>query len=66
MFIVAIQYNTIQYNTINLFKEGSAINYYSFLTHGPQKINKWTNKFRRQKANKFIYIYTKETIFKVV
>ena len=65
MFIVAIQYNTIQYNTITLFKEGSAITYYSFLTYGPQKINKEINKFRRQKANKFIYIYTKETIFKV-
>ena len=30
------QYNTIQYNTITLFKEGSAITYYSFLTYGPQ------------------------------
>ena len=45
MFIVAIQYNTIQYNTIQyntitLFKEGSAITNYSFLTYGPQKINK--------------------------
>ena len=27
---------TIQYNTITLFKEGSAITYYSFLTYGPQ------------------------------
>ena len=27
--------NTIQYNTITLFKEGSAITYYSFLTYGP-------------------------------
>ena len=61
------QYNTIQYNTIqyNTIQEGSAITYYSFLTYGPQKINKEINKFRRQKANKFIYIYTKETIFKV-
>ena len=25
----------IQYNTITLFKEGSAITYYSFLTYGP-------------------------------
>ena len=25
----------IQYNTISLFKEGSAITYYSFLTYGP-------------------------------
>ena len=33
-------YNTIQYNTITLFKDGSAITYYSFLTYGPQKINK--------------------------
>ena len=32
-----IQYNTIQYNTITLFKEGSAITYYSFLTYGPRK-----------------------------
>ena len=31
---------TIQYNTITLFKEGNAITYYSFLTYGPQKINK--------------------------
>ena len=30
-------YNTIQYNTITLFKEGSAITFYSFLTYGPQK-----------------------------
>ena len=30
-------YNTIQYNTITLFKEGSAITCYSFLTYGPQK-----------------------------
>ena len=27
----------IQYNTITLFKEGSAITCYSFLTYGPQK-----------------------------
>ena len=28
---------TIPYNTITLFKEGSAITCYSFLTYGPQK-----------------------------
>ena len=27
----------LQYNTITLFKEGSAITCYSFLTYGPQK-----------------------------
>ena len=27
---------TIQYNTLTLFKEGSAITYYSFLTYGPR------------------------------
>ena len=27
----------VQYNTITLFKEGSAIACYSFLTYGPQK-----------------------------
>ena len=31
-------YNTIQYNTITLFKEGSAITCYSFLTYGPQGV----------------------------
>ena len=31
----AIGFNTIQYNTITLFKEGSAITYYTFLTYGP-------------------------------
>ena len=30
-------HTTIQYNTITLFKEGSAITFYSFLTYGPQK-----------------------------
>ena len=29
--------STVQYNTITLFKEGSAITYYSFLTYGPKK-----------------------------
>ena len=27
----------LQYNTITLFKEGSAITCYSFLSYGPQK-----------------------------
>ena len=31
---------TVQYNTITLFKEGSAITCYSFLTYGPQKKKK--------------------------
>ena len=48
---------TIQYNTITLFKEGSAITYNSFLTYGPQKINKLINKFRKLVKNKFINIY---------
>ena len=29
-------FKSIQYNTIILFKEGSAITFYSFLTYGPQ------------------------------
>ena len=59
--------NTTTTTTITLFKEESAITYYSFLTYGPQKINKQINKFRKLKTNKFIniYIYTEETIFKV-
>ena len=48
---------TTQYNTITLFKEGSAITYNSFLTYGPQKINKFRNKFRKLVKNKFINIY---------
>ena len=32
-------FQNIQYNTITLFKEGSAITYYSFLTYGPQKVS---------------------------
>ena len=53
---------TTQYNTITLFKEGSAITYNSFLTYGPQKINKFRNKFRKLVKNKFIniYIYTQK------
>ena len=30
----------VQYNTVTLFKEGSAITYCSFLTYGPEKISK--------------------------
>ena len=41
---------TVQYNTITLFKEGSAITCYSFLTYGPQK------KKNRQPDNGFVGI----------
>ena len=34
-FMFSLNY-IIQYNTITLFKEGSAITFYSFLTYGPQ------------------------------
>ena len=34
--ILELKISTIQYNTITLFKEGSAITCYSFLTYGPQ------------------------------
>ena len=53
---VCVYTDFVQYNTITLFKEGSAITYYSFLTYGPQTKNKQINKFRREKANKFTYM----------
>ena len=43
----ALGYNTIQYNTITLFKEGSAITYYSFLTYG---LRSWRVNFENKKV----------------
>ena len=40
LFIGRREQATTTTTTITLFKEGSAITYYSFLTYGPQKINR--------------------------
>ena len=55
MSSISIQYNTIQYNTITLFKEGNAITYYSFLTYG-LPIDRY-NRYRSNQIYRFLSIY---------